>query len=100
VRLPFALCGVVVVVGIALVFTTGGLLGVILIIGAVGAAAGSWYRRSSTCPPTSCRRARYGGAGGSRDEIARMWRGRRTLILLVSSGALALVSVVLPLLFF
>jgi hypothetical protein len=38
VRLPFALCGVVFVVGIALVFTTGGLLGVILIIGAVGAA--------------------------------------------------------------
>ena len=37
-RPPFALCGVVFVVGIALVFTTGGLLGVILIIGAVGAA--------------------------------------------------------------
>jgi hypothetical protein len=34
------------------------------------------------------------------EDYGDPWRGRRTLILLVSSGALALVSVVLPLLFF
>ena len=35
-RLSFALCGVVFLVGIVLSLTTGGLLGPILIVGAVG----------------------------------------------------------------